>query len=210
MEHGFLAGEAPKWTPRGTLLLSGAMGQGFEARLSDATEFVQQRQELQQLMSQAANLNRYYAIRMYSPEKPKRVLQASIPASLLAGHFEDWHDILEVTVGSTGAPVSLSYRVRNTLGLALFDHTTVHISEPMRSEGPHVHQIPGRGGGDSSVSGGGGGKAGAGGEEPAANQSFLRKYWWVIIIVLLLLSNLGGDQPAPSGKASGGGGKSRN
>merc|ERR550539_2108896 len=89
-------------------------------------------------MSQASERESYYAIRMYSPEKPKRMLQASIPAKLLADHFEDWHDILEVTVGSTGIPVSLSYRVRHTLGLALFDHTQVHLAEPSRLEGPRV------------------------------------------------------------------------
>merc|ERR1719171_897889 len=89
-------------------------------------------------MTEAAGKNRYYAIRMYDSQMPKRVLQTSIPAKLLADHFEDWHDILEVTVGSTGAPVSLSYRVRHTLGLALFDHTRVHIAEPHRSVGPRV------------------------------------------------------------------------
>jgi len=202
MEHGFLASQKKEdWTPRGTLLLSGAPGHGFEARLSDAKEFVQQRPELQPLMSQAASQNHYYAIRMYSPEKPKRVLQASIPAKLLADHFEDWHDILEVTVGSTGAPVSLSYRVRNTLGLALFDHTQVHIAEPSRSEGPLVHTSA-----RSEHGGSGGGPAGSKGSEPpppGGLMGFLRKYWWVVIIVLLLVSSAGGgDEPA-----KGGGGK---
>jgi hypothetical protein len=203
MEHGFLSGELPKWTPRGTLLLSGAPGRGYEARLSDAKEFVQLRPELQPLMTEAAGKNRYYAIRMYSPEKPKRVLQASIPANLLADHFEDWHDILEVTIGSTGAPVSLSYRVRNTLGLALFDHTQVHIAEPSRSEGPRTNpsaRVAAGGGGA------GGGKVGEGGEQPATSTSFLRKYWWVIIIVLLLLSSGAGDDGSSGKQASGGGG----
>merc|ERR1719486_1350690 len=109
------------------------------------------------MMTQAAEENRYYFIRMYSPESPRRVLQASIPAKLLADHFEDWHDILEVTVGSTGAPVSLSYRVRNTLGLALFDHTQVHIAEPSRSEGPRTNP-------SARVAAGGGG-GGAGGKD---------------------------------------------
>jgi len=198
MEHGFLSGEAPNWTPRGTLLLSGAPGRGFEARLSDAKEFVQLKPELQPKMSEAAIKNRYYAIRMYSPEKPKRVLQASIPAKLLADHFEDWHDILEVTVGSTGAPVSLTYRVRNTLGLALFDHTQVHIAEPSRSVGPRVNPR-------AKSFGSGGGSAGAsdgkGGEAPP-QQGFLRKYWWVIVIVLLLLFH---SDDGSGGKASGGG-----
>lgn len=197
MEHGFLK-EGPEWLPRGTLLLSGAPGKGFEARLSDAKEFKEMRQELQPMMSQAATDSRYYAIRMYSPEKPKRVLQASIPANLLADHFEDWHDILEVTVGSTGVPVSLSYRVRNTLGLSLFDHTQVHIAEPSRSEGPRVNP------GTRTEGGGGPGKPGD--SPPPGGQSFLRKYWWVIIIVLLLLSSAGDDGSSSGGKGGGGGG----
>lgn len=44
---------------------------------------------------------------------------------LLADHFEDWHDILEVSVSDAGIPVALSYRVKHTLGLMLFDHTQV-------------------------------------------------------------------------------------
>merc|ERR1740121_937186 len=55
MEHGFL-GKTTEWMPRGTLLLSGSPGtekkQGsFEARLSDAKEFVQLRPDLQGLMA---------------------------------------------------------------------------------------------------------------------------------------------------------------
>jgi len=208
MEHGFLSGEAPKWTPRGTLLLSGAPGSGYEARLSDAKEFVELKPELQPMMTKATHDNRYYAIRMYSPEKPKHVLQASIPARLLADHFEDWHDILEVTVGSTGAPVSLSYRVRNTLGLALFDHTQVHIAEPFFSEGPHIHASARSAQASGKGAAAGPDGAAAKGEEPATTpQSFLRKYWWVVIIVLLLLSSAGGEEPAGGGKASGGGAK---
>ena len=38
---------------------------------------------------------------------------------LLADHFEDWHDILEVSVSDAGIPVALSYRVKHTLGLML-------------------------------------------------------------------------------------------
>merc|ERR1712137_1537319 len=75
---------------------------------------------------------------MYSPELPKRMLQVAIPATILADRFEDWHDILEVAVGSSSVPVSLSYRVKHTLGLALFDHTQVHISEASKSDGPVV------------------------------------------------------------------------
>jgi len=202
MEHGFLSSESPKWTPRGTLLLSGAPGQGFEARLSDAKEFVEQKPDLQPEMSKAANQNRYYAIRMYSPEKPKRVLQASIPAKLLADHFEDWHDILEVTVGSTGAPVSLSYRVRNTLGLALFDHTQVHIAEPSRSEGPMINPA------SRSAHGGPPGPDGKPSQPqdagPQGLMGFLRKYWWVVIIVLLLLSSIGGEDSGGGGGKGGG------
>merc|ERR1719221_2015549 len=90
MEHGFLSGDAPDWLPRGTLLLSGSPGRGgIQARLSDAKEFVQLRPELQQLMATAAERGQHYAIRMYSPENPRRVLQAAIPAKLLADHFED-------------------------------------------------------------------------------------------------------------------------
>mmetsp|Transcript_77223 Transcript_77223/g.179098 ORF Transcript_77223/g.179098 Transcript_77223/m.179098 type:complete len:276 (-) Transcript_77223:100-927(-) len=195
MEHGFLLGESPEWQPRGTLLLSGAPGRGgFEARLSDAKEFVQLRTQLQPLMLEAAAKNRYYSVRMYSPESPRRVLQASIPAKLLADHFEDWHDILEVTVGSTGVPVGLSYRVRHTLGLALFDHTQVHLAEPSRTEGPRVP--PGTRDGDSGP--------GAAGDKQPGPQSLLRRYWWVIIIVLLLLTTAA-EEPS-AGKAGGGGG----
>lgn len=199
MEHGFLSGDAPDWLPRGTLLLSGSPGRGgYEARLSDAKEFVQLRPELQQLMGQAAGRSRYYAIRMYSPESPRRVLQASIPAKLLADRFEDWHDILEVTVGSTGVPVGLSYRVRHTLGLALFDHTQVHLAEPSRTEGPRVPP------GNRNVDGGPGGK-GAQTAEQGGPQSLLRRYWWVIIILLLLLSSAA-EEPSAGGKGGGGGG----
>merc|ERR1719464_2188833 len=196
MEHGFLTGEAPKWHPRGTLLLSGAPGRGgFEARLSDAKEFVQLKPELQQLMSEAAGRNRFYSVRMYSPESPRRVLQASIPAKLLANHFEDWHDILEVSVGSAGVPVGLSYRVKHTLGLALFDHTQVHLSEPSRSEGPRVP--PSKRGGSS-----GGGSGGSKEEEQSTPQSLLRRYWWVILLLLLLASSSAEDPGA--GKGGGG------
>lgn len=198
MEHGFLSGEKPTWLPRGTLLLSSfERGGGFEARLSDAKEFVDMRQNLQSLMATEVEKRSYYAIRMYSPEKPKRVLQASIPAKLLADHFEDWHDILEVTMGSAGVPVSLSYRVKHTLGLMLFDHTQVHLSEPGRAEGPRIAPLR-----EGSTGPGGTG----GGEDQAGGQSFLRKYWWVIIIVLLLLTNASDDGSA--GKKDGGGGGS--
>jgi hypothetical protein len=196
MEHGFLSEEKPDWLPRGTLMLSGTPGRGFEARLSDAKEFVELKPQLQPMMTQAAGRSRYYGIRMYSPQSPQRVLQASIPAKLLADHFEDWHDILEVTVGSSGAPFSLAYRVRNTLGLALFDHTQVHITEPSFSDGPNVPP--------STKVEGAPGAAGAKGEQPA-NQSFLRKYWWVILIVLLLVSSMSDD--GSGGKGGGGGGR---
>eukprot|EP00438_Fugacium_kawagutii_P017182 Skav215696 [mRNA] locus=scaffold3538:77394:79339:+ [translate_table: standard] len=123
MEHGVLGDE---WMPRGTIMLSGH-GAGYEARLSDAKE-----------ISKAAGEEKYYAIRMYNPASPKRTLQAAIPMKLLADHFEDWHDILEVSVSDAGIPVALSYRVKHTLGLMLFDHTQVHLSEPSRIEGPRV------------------------------------------------------------------------
>lgn len=200
MEHGFLMGEKPEWLPRGTLLLSGAPGRSFEARLSDAQEFVQLRPELPSMMSTAASRSRYYAIRMYSPESPKRVLQASIPAKLLADHFEDWHDILEVSMGASGLPVSLSYRVRHTLGLALFDHTQVHIAEPSKAEGPRV--APG------SLDEGGIGPDGQP-EQKQGGQSLFRKYWWVIIIVLLLHNVLGGVGEEGGKASSGGGGGGR-
>lgn len=47
MEHGVL-GDAVKWMPRGTMMLSGH-GAGYEARLSDAKEFVQLKPQLQQM-----------------------------------------------------------------------------------------------------------------------------------------------------------------
>jgi len=201
MEHGFLASDVLEWLPRGTLVLSGTpsggggsgrkKGGGLEARLSDAKEFVQLRAELPSMMTKATSTNSYYAVRMYSPENPKRVLQAAIPAKLLADHFEDWHDILEVTVGASGLPVALSYRVRHTLGLALFDHTQVHLSEPARAEGP---RIPPR---DTSAPGGA--KAG---QQEGGGQGFLRKYWWVIIIGLVLLSSGGDDGSAKGGSAA--------
>eukprot|EP00747_Dinoflagellata_sp_TGD_P027059 gnl/TRDRNA2_/TRDRNA2_132360_c1_seq1.p1 gnl/TRDRNA2_/TRDRNA2_132360_c1~~gnl/TRDRNA2_/TRDRNA2_132360_c1_seq1.p1 ORF type:complete len:269 (+),score=67.50 gnl/TRDRNA2_/TRDRNA2_132360_c1_seq1:88-894(+) len=198
MEHSFLSDDAPRWLPRGTLLLSKTPGErGFEARLSEAQEFVQMRPEMPTLMQQSAEQSRYYALRMYSPESPKRVLQAAVPARLLADHFEDWHDVLEVSVAASGVPVSLSYRVRHALGLALFDHTQVHIAEPDKTEGPRVPpKQPGKGGAGGA----------AGDQQP--QQSFLRRYWWVIIIAMLLLSSGGADPPqgGAGGKASGGGG----
>lgn len=45
MEHGVLGDE---WMPRGTIMLSGH-GAGYEARLSDAKEFVQMKPQLQQM-----------------------------------------------------------------------------------------------------------------------------------------------------------------
>jgi len=208
MEHGFLSGEAPSWQPRGTLMLSGGEGtgrrsSGFEARLSDAKEFVQLKPELPQMMAKAKDESSYYAIRMYSPKTPNRILQAAIPASLLADHFEDWHDILEVAIGSKGLPIGLSYRVRHTLGLALFDHTQVHVAEASKADGPKTQPRVGEVGPD--------GKPGAPGAQPEV-QSFLRKYWWVLLIVVLLVSSAGGEDPAaakggaPAAKGGGGGG----
>jgi len=196
MEHGVLQGDAPEWGPRGTLLLSGApglKGGGYEARLSDAKEFVQLRPELPSMMDKALEQNAYYAVRMYSPENPKRVLQASIPASMLANHFEDWHDILQVTVGSAGVPIALSYRVRHTLGLALFDHTQVHLTEPGHAEGPQISP--------RDIEGGPGGA-----KQQEGGQSFFRKYWWVIVIAVLLLSTMGDDGSQNKGGGGGGGG----
>ncbi|CAK0830328.1 unnamed protein product, partial [Prorocentrum cordatum] len=93
------------------------------------------------------------------------VVVAPAPARLLMEHLEDWHDILQVSVGPEGLPVALSYRVRHTLGLSLFDHTQVHLSESSAADGPRVPprvQTPD-------------GKGGPG-EQPAP--SFLGKYWW--------------------------------
>merc|ERR1719215_12072 len=196
MEHGFVSGKDPEWMPRGTLLLSGGKGKRFEARLSNAKEFVELRPDLQSLMSKAVEAKSYYTIRTYSPENPKRVLQASIPAKLLAEHFEDWHDILEVTIGAGGLPVGLAYRVRHTLGLALFDHTQVHISEPSKSEGPRVQPAVRRPDGTSGPP--------PKPQEPPGMMGMLRKYWWVVLIGMVLLSNAGDD---PGGKAAGGGGR---
>jgi len=197
VEHGFLD-DASKWLPRGTLLLSSTTGQGFEARLSDAKEFLQMRPQLIPQMSAAAEANKYYSMRMYSPVSPKRVLQASIPAKLLADNFEDWHDILELVVSPSGVPVSLSYRVQQALGLALFDHTTVHVAEPDWAEGPRVAPK------QLDTSAGGGGPAGEGNPDDPKNQpSFLRKYWWIILIAFLLVSSAADD-----GKGGGKGGKS--
>ncbi|CAJ1356845.1 unnamed protein product [Effrenium voratum] len=137
MEHGVLTTEHAKWLPRGTMMLSSS-GAGYEARLSDAKEFVQLKPQIQQMINDAAKEDHYYAIRMYNPASPQRTLQASIPMKLLADHFEDWHDILEVSVNDGGIPVSLSYRVKHTLGLMPFDHTQVHLSEPSRLEGARV------------------------------------------------------------------------
>lgn len=191
IQHGFLSEEkeSPTWLPRGTLLLSGAPG-SVEARLSDAKEFVELRSELQGTMAKESEKGSYYAIRMYRDQNPSRVLLASVPAKLLADHFEDWHDILRVSVGPQGLPVALSYRVRHTLGLSLFDHTQVHLSESTASEGPRVPprqpQKEGLGG------------TGEGGEPQS--QSIIRKYWWVIMIaVLLTMSGGGGDSPGGGG-----------
>jgi len=198
LEHGFLDKDS-EWLPRGTLLLSGSKGRGFEARLSDAQEFVQLRPELSARMARSADGSHYYAVRAYDPESPKRTLQASIPAKLLANHFEDWHDILEVTVGASGSPVSLAYRVRHTLGLALFEHTQVHISEPFKAEGPRVQPAVRRPDGSAGPA--------PKPQEPPGMMGMLRRYWWVVLIGMVLLSNAG-DEPqgkASGGKASGGG-----
>mmetsp|Transcript_58805 Transcript_58805/g.137327 ORF Transcript_58805/g.137327 Transcript_58805/m.137327 type:complete len:271 (-) Transcript_58805:61-873(-) len=196
LEHGFLAGEETSWSPRGTVMLSGDHCKGFRAEVSEAKEFVQVKKELPASMLQAAQAQRYYAIRMYSPETPKRILQASIPATLLANNFEDWHDILKVTVGSAGVPVSLSYRVRNTLGLALFDHTQVQIAEPSKADGPRVPPAA------KDAAAGPGGAAAQ--PEATTPQSFLRRYWWVVIIAVLLL--YGGADDGGGAKSGGGGG----
>jgi len=197
IEHGFLD-KATEWLPRGTLLLSGAASEkkqgGVEARLSDAKEFVQLRPELQNKMQKAAGKNSYYGIRMYSPENPQRVLQAAIPATLLAEQFEDWYDILDVKVGVAGIPVSLAYRVRHTLGLTLFDHTQVHLSQPSCTEGPRV--TPRKVNIDGTPT-----KAAK--EEEVGYQSMIRKYWWVILIVMFLVSSAGGDDGKGGGKGGG-------
>lgn len=100
---------------------------------------------------------------MYNPASPKRTLQAAIPMKLLADHFEDWHDILEVSVSDAGIPVALSYRVKHTLGLMLFDHTQVHLSEPSRLEGPRVQAAVREADGTIKTA------------EPPQQQSFLRR-----------------------------------
>ncbi|CAK0910011.1 unnamed protein product [Prorocentrum cordatum] len=193
IQHGFLSEEtaAPTWHPRGTLLLSGAPG-SVEARLSDAKEFVELRPELQGMMVKESEKGSYYAIRMYRDQNPSRVLLASVPAKLLADHFEDWHDILRVSVGPQGLPVALSYRVRHTLGLSLFDHTQVHLSESTVAEGPRV---PPR------VQS----KDGLGGGEAPAIPSIIRKYWWVIMIAVLLTMSGGGDDGRGGGSGGGSG-----
>lgn len=190
MEHGVLGDE---WMPRGTIMLSGH-GAGYEARLSDAKEFVQMKPQLQQMITKAAGEEKYYAIRMYNPASPKRTLQAAIPMKLLADHFEDWHDILEVSVSDAGIPVALSYRVKHTLGLMLFDHTQVHLSEPARIEGPRVQAAVREADGSIKPA-----------EQPQ-QQSFLRRYWWVIAIAVLLMSSMGDDGKQGRGGAAGGGG----
>lgn len=197
VEHGFLSGDSPTWEPRGMLTSSQVGGKHVEARLNDAKEFIQARPSLPGLMEQAAMSDRHYSVRIYSPENPKRVLQASIPAKLLVSSFEDWHDIIELTVNPDAVPVALSYRVRPSLGLALFEHTAVHVARPSWTHGPvvppKVGGVPGKGGA------GGGGAA----EDPANQPSFLRKYWWVFLIGLLVLSSLTAD---PEAKGGGGGG----
>lgn len=190
MEHGVLGDE---WMPRGTIMLSGH-GAGYEARLSDAKEFVQMKPQLQQMITKAAGEEKYYAIRMYNPASPKRTLQAAIPMKLLADHFEDWHDILEVSVSDAGIPVALSYRVKHTLGLMLFDHTQVHLSEPSRIEGPRVQAAVREADGSIKPA-----------EQPQ-QQPFLRRYWWVIAIAVLLMSSMGDDGKQGRGGAAGGGG----
>ena len=127
---------------------------------------------------------------MYNPASPKRTLQAAIPMKLLADHFEDWHDILEVFVSDAGIPVALSYRVKHTLGLMLFDHTQVHLSEPSRLEGPRVQAAVREADGSIKT------------QEAPQQQSFLRKYWWVIAIAVLLFSSMGDDG---KGRPGGGG-----
>lgn len=199
MEHGFLSGDAPKWLSRGTLVLSESLEGGYEAKLSDAQEFVTLKQEMQQRMAEAASTNQFYALKMFSPQRPERVLQAAIPAKLLADRFEDWHDVLEVNVGSQGLPVSLSYRVRAALGLSLFDHTQVHIMQPDESSGPRVPPKP------KAAAGGAGGavpvdEAG----NPIDNRSFISKYWWVMLIVMFLMSSLSGEEPKKEGGGGGG------
>lgn len=203
MEHGFLSPSA-SWMKRGTLVLTGSIGRGYEYTLSDASEFVELRSELQSKMTEAATSNQYYAISMYNTANPKRKLQASIPAKLLAQNFDGWHDILEITLGSSGDVIGLSYRIRHTLGLQLFvDHTKVHITEPSISDGPMVPEsVRYKVGADGE--GGGGGA----GEQPQQQQSFLRRYWWVILIVLFLVTAGGGadDGKSSGGKGGGGGG----
>lgn len=206
VEHGFLSGDSPAWEPRGmlTCIQSGTPGKrgvlNFEARLNDANEFIEKRPSLQNLMEQAAMGNRQYSVRIYSPENPKRGLQASIPAKQLVDSFEDWHDILELTVNPQGVPVALNYRIKPSLGLALFEHTAVHVQRPSWSNGPIVAPKP--------VAGPGGGAGGAGGAatDPANEPSFLRKYWWVLLIVFLVVSSLGAEPE--KGGGGGGGGKS--
>jgi len=195
IEHGFLSEEAdpPEWRRRGTLALSGAPG-SVEARLSDAAEFVAVRPELQGMMSKAAENGSHYAIRMYNANEPKRVLLASVPAKLLADSFEDWHDILQVSLGPTGLPVALSYRIRHTLGLSLFDHTQVRLSESSAAEGPRV---PPQEKDKDKL----GGK-----KEEQASGGFLGKYWPLMILAMLVLNFSGGDDGGRGGGGGSGGG----
>lgn len=163
-----------KWVRRCDVRVQYVMEQ-YSVRLTDSPDF-----SASDLVSgevtQAAAKDTFYKMRL-QPSDEKFSLYASIPARLLTS-VEDKHDTIELTLSPSGTPVGFNYRVRNTLGLHLFEHTVVHISEPHYALAPHV--TPKKE------------------EEQASREqqggSFLSRYWWVILIVVVLMAAGGGEE----------------
>jgi len=177
-----------KWTRRGEMKVHLQSGE-YGVKLSDAASFSPT--DLSNELQKMAQKNAFYKLRLVTSDN-SFALHCSIPAQFVTD-TEDRHDMFEIVLSPSGTPVGFNYRVRETLGLKLFDHTAGHISEPHYAIEPHV--TPRKLEEDKQK------------QEQAQGGSFLTRYWWVILIgVLLVAAGGGGQDDKPAAGGGGGGG----
>lgn len=174
-----------KWQRRGEMHVQLQQG-SYSVRFSDSPQF--SAKDLKDKFKSSTSKS-FYKMRLINSKDVPFELHASIPTQLVT-NSEDKHDMFELALSPSGLPVGFNYRVYETLGLHLFEHTSVHISEPHYAIEPHI--TPRK-------------------EEEKAKQQeasqgsingFLSKYWWVILIGLVLVLAGGGGED----KGGGGGG----
>eukprot|EP00397_Hematodinium_sp_SG-2012_P030955 GEMP01032818.1.p1 GENE.GEMP01032818.1~~GEMP01032818.1.p1 ORF type:complete len:219 (+),score=52.22 GEMP01032818.1:74-730(+) len=165
-----------KWQRRGDMLVRYALEQ-YSVRLTDDASFAPSELVAGEL-AEAAKADAFYKMRL-RPGDESFSLYASVPARLLTV-VEDKHDTLELTLSPLGIPIGFNYRVRDTLGLHLFEHTVVHISEPHYALIPQVTPKKEE---EKST------------REQQGAGSLLSRYWWVILIVVVLMAaGVGGEE----------------